>query len=312
MRDIKVQTILSRVFSLFMGAIFIVSGVSKLMNVQNFIGYITSLRIFDKFFFIGFLIPPFEIALGFFFILFLFSRKTALASIISLLIFTFVYLFGFFTSGLTDCGCFGSLALSKMPPALIVVRNAIFLILSGYIFFKPVPKPARQNKHWPYYSVGLIVTIALVLSGISSLKPFIHQSNNFVGQKVSETPFGQYVHTSPDSTYIIYAYHTTCPYCLNTVENIKAYVRTHTVDRVIGLTIGSQKDFNNFVEVAQPNFSSRIIPKGDFEKFAPSVPRVFFVKKNVITDVLYFPVTGPYVYWRSHPNMRPAGMPKSY
>ncbi|HKI46358.1 MAG TPA: MauE/DoxX family redox-associated membrane protein [Balneolales bacterium] len=308
----RLQTILSKVFSLIMGVIFIVSGFSKLLNVQNFIGYITSVRIFDKFFFVGFLIPPFEIALGIFFLLFLHSRKTALASVISLLVFTFVYLFAYFTSGLTDCGCFGGLALSKMPPALIVVRNAVFLFLSGYVFFKPVPKPKLQNKRWPYYSVGAMLTITLVLSGISSIKPFVHQSNNFVGKKVSETPFGSYVHTSPDSTYIIYAYHTTCPYCLNSIENVKAYARTHTVDRVIGITIGSKKEFDNFEEVAVPNFSSIIISKGDFEKFAPSVPRVFIVRKNIITDVLYFPVTGPYVYWRSHPDMRPAGMPKSY
>lgn len=305
----KLQILLSRVFSFLLGIIFIVSGFSKLLNVQNFLGYITSLRIFNKFFFAAFLIPPFEIALGIFFILFLFSRKTAVASLISLLVFTFVYLFGYFTSGLTDCGCFGGLALSKMSPVMIVVRNTILLFLSGYIFFKPVPKPRYQTKRWPYYSVGTILTITLVLSGISSQKPFVHEGNNFVGKKVSETPFGPYVHTSPDSTYIIFAYHTTCPYCLNSVENVKAYARTHTVDRIIGITIGSREDFDNFVKETDPNFSSTIIPKADFDKFAPLVPKVFFIKKNIVTDVLYFPVTGPYVYWRSHPDMKPAGMP---
>lgn len=305
----KLQVVVSRVISILLGIIFVVSGFSKLLNVQNFIGYITSLRIFNKFFFMGFLIPPFEIAIGIFFLLFLYSRKTALAAIISLLVFTVIYLFGYFTSGLTECGCFGNLALSKMSPPMLVVRNTIFLILSAYVFFKPVPKPNYQSKHWPYYTVSTILVITLVLSGISSLKPFVHESNDFVGKEVSNTPMGQFAHTSPDSTYIIYAYHTTCQYCLNTVENVKAYVRTHTVDRVIGITIGSQQDFDNFVKEADPNFSSVIIDKGDFEKFAPSVPRVFFVKNNKITDVLYFPVTGPYVYWRSHPDMKPAGMP---
>lgn len=292
-----------------MGVIFIVSGVSKLVNVQNFIGYIDNLRIFNKFFFAGYFIPPFEIALGIFFILALYSRRTALVSIITLLVFTGIYLFGYFTSGLAECDCFGNLALSKIPPGMVVVRNAIFLLLSILIFFFPVPKPFYQRSRWPYYSTGVVIVIALVISGITSIKPLVHDRGDFIGKNISDTPLGAFAHTSPDSTYIIFAYHTTCHFCLNSVENVKAYARTHTVNRIIGLTIGSRKDFDNFVKMTQPNFSTTIIDRADFAKFAPSVPRVFFIRHNVITDVLYFPVTGPYVYWRSHPDMKPAGMP---
>jgi len=309
MGNVRLNAIISRAFSIILGVVFVVSGFSKLVNVQKFIGYINSLRYFDLLFGAAFIIPAFEIALGFFFLFFLYSRRVALVSLVVLVIFTFVYLFGYFTSGLTDCGCFGDLALSKLPPALLVVRNAIFISLAGFIYFKPIPKPSYESKKWPYLMLGTIMVICLIMSGVSSIRPIVQEGNDYIGKNVSNTPIGRYVQTNPDSTYIIYAYHTTCPYCLNTVENVKAYKRTHTVDKIIGITMGSKQYYDGFVKEADPNFSSIIIDQADFEKFAPSVPRVFIVKNNKISDVLFFPVTGPYVYWRSHPDMKPSGMP---
>lgn len=147
MNNDKIFTVLRTLFRLILGGLLVFAGILKVQdNTTLFesVAYITWLPIGFKSLIIDFL-PWVEIATGSLLVLHLLDKITIPATFLIYLSF-FIFAIWGLTSGLElDCGCFGDLDSSSFIGTILgsetgwkmVIRNGIFLAMTGFLFWKP-------------------------------------------------------------------------------------------------------------------------------------------------------------------------------
>ena len=141
----SVLTILSTFVYYLIAVVFVISGISKILNPENFLKV---LNITVSFFgeniiiLIATLLPVIEIALGMMLVLKIRIKETLIATTILMTIFLIYAIYGTVKGFDTDCGCFGSSVESNFG-TLMIIRN-IVLMLSSLILSNI--NLLRQNK----------------------------------------------------------------------------------------------------------------------------------------------------------------------
>jgi uncharacterized membrane protein YphA (DoxX/SURF4 family) len=133
-------TLVSRVI---LGAVFLLAGVSKALDMNAFAGEINAYQMMPSTLVspLSIALPLVEILLGVYLLLGLMQRWAAVASGVLLLIFI-AAMTQAMARGLTlDCGCFGNtLGLSAFRDSVSVgtiIRDVIWLLLAVHLFFIP-------------------------------------------------------------------------------------------------------------------------------------------------------------------------------
>ena len=147
MKKNKIITYVQYLFRLILGALLVFAGVLKMQDnsaLFESVAYITWLPIGFKSLVID-LLPYIEVLIGGLLAFSLFSKVVdPIATIIYLTFFIFaIYGLGQGLEG--DCGCFGELDESSIIGTLLgsqfgwkmVIRNGIFLLMAGFLFWKP-------------------------------------------------------------------------------------------------------------------------------------------------------------------------------
>lgn len=146
----KLNSILPLVFRTLLGAILLLSGILKVIELDNFSDAIEKFNLVSKEFipFLSYLIPLFEILLGFFLII---NFRTYHCSIISM------YMISFFTAIVTakifegaeiSCQCFGNLSDGQID-WYTILRNSLLIILSLIVALNYYI-PSKQKKKDPF------------------------------------------------------------------------------------------------------------------------------------------------------------------
>ncbi len=133
--------IISFIFRIVLGVIFLFAGLAKISDPVRFIITIREFRLFPETIvpFTAVFLPWLEFLLGLFLILGLFYRSSSLLLAFVNMIFTFAILSVIVRGFEISCGCFGLFAdIMKLPDRAdltAIIRNIIFISMCLYIFF---------------------------------------------------------------------------------------------------------------------------------------------------------------------------------
>ncbi len=121
----------------FLGIIFVFSGIEKISNPQLFAESISNYRIFSEFIInlIAVILPWFELVAGLLLMFGLRTKENSLIILFLLIIFNVLILIAI-TRGLDiDCGCFGTVRAQKVGLQKIL-ENLFLIILSVPLLFR--------------------------------------------------------------------------------------------------------------------------------------------------------------------------------
>ena len=213
--------------------------------------------------------------------------------------FTAAFAYAHFKNGVNDCGCFGSVQHTNLPPVLSFLRNFI-LIGMTFIVWKKYPKENIKITGWKRKLILTVMFIAVFIAGFTFETPFFLRSkpenHKFLYQNIKNAALSTYTKTSPDSTYLFFCFSYTCPYCLNSIENLRQYQKTNTVDRVVVLAVGETKDRLIFEQNFHPDFAINDLSGQAMDKLTAAYPTAFYVEHDTIKMIIQSELPSPFVF----------------
>lgn len=266
----------NEIYSIATGTVFLISGMAKALDTAAFSETIIAYGLPKLYFMAPFIVLS-EVLLGLLLIFHIRLKKTAAAATTAIIIFTGIYLYGAIFHGIKDCGCFGSIRILDRNPAIILCRNAILLYLSASICINGTDKTGFNTQ------TCIITASVLCIAAFMSGYTYKHMKMPWKGNS-PQTEYDKlhnFVQTSADSTYLIFAFSYTCPHCLNSMANLKEYEPSGTVDKVIGLGIGNENEEKVFHSIFNPCFKIINCDK-ELLSLTKEFPKAYYVKDNVV------------------------------
>lgn len=281
--------------SLFLVAIvFAFSGVAKMLDVFNFQetlkrqGFPEFIALFSS------LIPPIEvlIALG---LALNIQRRFFLWLSLSLTILFSVYLSWLaFAGDARDCGCFGNVPFLSLSPELSLIKNALLTIAILHSLWELKREPIGLEvsaRHVLFFACSVL---AFFVSGISSQTALVDfskrvetsesQSSGKLSTPIvySQSVIARVSPLNPDSTYLLFVYNPNCHHCQMSVENVKSFLRTKRVDKIIGISSASETEIERFSSGFDLGFATIRASESQMRRFAPTLPSAFIVQRDAI------------------------------
>ena len=246
---------ISPIIGLSLGIIYLASSFLKSISANVFAEQLNMYGVY----FPQYLAPTiiiFEALVGIGLIFGIWQRQMGCISATIIIIFTIVYTYGLVYLNISDCGCFGDIQLLNSSPGWLYLRNAIILIMSVYICCYPI-SDSTTHKNISLSLIAMVIggCVIAYTSGLSLSK--FHKNEQAIPQKpiaVTQSPIGNLLVTHPDSTYLIFNFSYSCPYCLNSIANLNEYESAGIVDKVIGITRGNAHDEKDFQQWFRPKF----------------------------------------------------------
>jgi uncharacterized membrane protein YphA (DoxX/SURF4 family) len=302
-----------KVYSIIIGVLFIISGLGKVIDTSGFgnlinqygLGYLMILSP---------VIVAFEILLGLFLVLLINPKFYAMISFGLLTIFTALFAFAHFKYGVNNCGCFGTVQHMNFPPIFSFIRNFILIGMSLIVWIKyPKEKKIKSENssrvdyfassditNWKKYLIIIIMSISIFTAGFTYKTPYFLKSkpeiHKFQGQNIKNTELSKYLTTSPDSTYLFFCFSYTCPYCWNSIENLRQYQKSGIVDRTGVVAIGAENDKDIFNQNFKPDFNIKDLPAVEMDKLTDSYPTAFYVEHDTVKFVLQSELPSPFIF----------------
>lgn len=290
------KTKISTALALVLGLLFVFSGVTKLLDVQSFVLLVSGYPLFSFVSPLAMIIPPLEILLGAGLLLLMYTKRLALITAGVLVFFTAVYLYGYYSVGISDCGCFGGLGFLDSSPTVVVIRNLTLIAASLFIWKTGTLTYYSKQMKAKKYSLYTGAVLFFVLAFISSNNPLMKQEPVTQGMDVAISSIVDFANLEEDKTYVIFVYSMTCPACWSSVEVINEYVNSDIVDEVIGITYGSRAQVEEFTNRFDAKYITYMVNRGLFQELATVTPTTFLVKNNVVVDELGYPIPTPVEY----------------
>lgn len=306
------------IYSIILGVLFIISGLGKVIDTSGFSNLISQYGL-GYLMVLSPLIVVFEILLGLFLILLINPKQCAMVSFGLLAIFTALFAFAHFKYGVNNCGCFGTTQHINLPPIFSFIRNFILIGMSLIVWIKyPKEKKIKLRissrgvgtlklayiTNWKKYLIITVMSISIFTAGFTFKTPYFLRNkleiHEFQGQNIKNTELSNYIKTSPDSTYLFFCFSYTCPYCWNSIENLRQYQKTNTVDRTVVFAIGEQKDKLIFNENFKLDFNIKDLPAIEMDKLTDSYPIAFYIKHDTVKVVLQSELPSPFVFKKSY------------
>jgi uncharacterized membrane protein YphA (DoxX/SURF4 family) len=287
-----------KVYSIIIGVLFIISGLGKVIDTSGFSNLISQYGL-------GYLmvlspvIVVFEILLGLFLVLLINPKFYAMISFGLLTIFTALFAFAHFKYGVNNCGCFGTVQHMNFPPIFSFIRNFILIGMSLIVWIK-YPKEKTDIINWKKYFIITIMSISIFTAGFTFKMPYFlkgkFEIHEFQGQNIKNTELSKYLTTSPDSTYLFFAFSYTCPYCWNSIENLRQYQKSGIVDRTVVFAIGAESDKNIFNQNFKPDFNIKDLSAVEMDKLTDSYPTAFYIEHDTVKFVLQSELPSPFIF----------------
>lgn len=279
-------------YSFLVGLLFVFSAIAKACDATAFAETIMRYG-FPRFSFLSPFIIVAEFLLGCLLILRVKLRYTAPLTFAMVLFFTFMYSYALIFKGNEDCGCFGQLQALNSSPLSLYIRNALLLILLLLAYLK--------REKYGNFAPGFRILIP-VLAGAGVLSFFVgytyQESVSYKTTRMAlrESVLSEFVETSPDSTYLVFAFSYTCPHCLNSIGNLKECVSFPIADKVIGLALGDSVMENRFFrKVFDPNFVIHN-HRNELLRLTNKFPRTYYIRHDSIVLQISGELPCPFIF----------------
>ena len=265
-------------YSFIVGLLFVVSAIAKACDAAAFAETIARYG-FPRFYFLSPFIILIEFLLGCLLILRIQLRYTIPLAFGMVLFFTIMYSYALIFEGNTDCGCFGQFQALNSSPLFFYIRNVLLLIL---LFLAYLKREKYGNFSPGFHALAPVLAGAGVLAffvGYTYQKPVSYKTTHMA---LHDSVLGEFVETSPDSTYLVFAFSYVCPHCLNSIGNLKECARFPIADKVIGLALGDSVMENRFFrKIFEPNFVIHN-HKNELLRLTDKFPRTYYIRHDSI------------------------------
>lgn len=284
------------IVSIFLGAVLVVSGIGKALNVLAFQQLIHSygLPYLDL---IAPVIVLAELALGALLIARHRVKSLALLTGLLILLFTGVYTFGYTRQGITDCGCFGAAQPWELPVWAVYVRNILLIALANFLYFTATDESANWNKG-RRIAIGVFVGLGIFLTGMT-FRPAVflpQKPHPLTGQAVADTPIGAYVPHEGSVWVLCYSY--SCTHCLNTMENYLAMQRYDRVDSIVAIAVVSSDQPTDSLRQHFSSLYPQVVGLEIAREQLPQIalfPTSLLIEQDTIRQVWVGEMPNPYV-----------------
>ncbi|KAA6301926.1 MAG: hypothetical protein EZS26_001929 [Candidatus Ordinivivax streblomastigis] len=282
------------IYSLISGILFLISGMAKALSVSEFANLIAQYG-FKSLQVLAPLIVLTEVLLGLLLIFQIRLKHTALACIVLVSIFTLAYAYGFVFYGIEDCGFFGKITPLNTSPVFTFIRN-IILIYMLIVMWKKSENSGKMNK-WILGLVLIVMSIVAFMSGYTyhNVSKTKNAGTSNV-EKLENTVLKEFISTSKDSTYLVFAFTYSCPHCMNSIENLKQYESSGIVDKVIGIALEDSVDEQKFREIFNPAFFIKNYPATTLFRLTNSFPTAYYIRHDSIIAELSGELPCGYVF----------------
>jgi uncharacterized membrane protein YphA (DoxX/SURF4 family) len=287
-------------YSVIIGVFFIISGIGKLIDTSAFSDLLYQYG-FGPLKILSPLIVVIEILLGLLLILLVNPKRYSLFSFVLLLIFSIGFAYAHFAHGVNNCGCFGTLQPANISPMFSFVRNFILLCMSLVVWIK-YPDEQREVSQWKKPLIVGVLGISAFISGLTFKKAAFLRADpgpagfDYRNKNIKNTELSKLIKTSSDSTYLIFCFSYTCPHCWNSIENLREYKKSNTVDHIVAFAVGADSSKLFFVRNFHPDFSISDLPINTMLKLTNLFPAAFYVKHDSIKAVIQGELPSPVTF----------------
>ena len=228
---------ISRIVGLLIGSLFLLSGLSKIIDSNGFIFTLFHYG-FGEFSYVAPLISPVEVVLGVCLLLNYRVRRVSVVALLLTFAFTVAFLYAHFARGVEDCGCFGDWI--QLSSGVAILKN--FLIMGGPLFLILKSPAPPQSRNWKIVIISTFAAFSFALSGYTidkSLSTAL-SINNLEGKKLDDTSLNEIANQVKADRYACFIFSPSCPHCWNATENIKSLKNSGLYDDVIGVVADSR------------------------------------------------------------------------
>lgn len=272
-----------KILRFLVGLVFLLSGLLKAIDTAAFADLMSEYGT-TWFGFAAPLIIFIEIFLGVMLLFDFYAKPISWGTAIFLLVVSSIYLYGVTARGITNCGCFGPLAWLNSKPWLTFMRNGILL---GML----VPTLVRPQEKSPAITIPSVIFMAVIAVVVMFMCGFsmhgakcLQRQNTFRPIALDKSPLSEYITTHPDSTYLVFAFSYSCPYCQNSIGNVNQYVPMGMADRVIGLAVEDSVARERFERLFETDFEIREISALQMYRLSNTMPTTFFIRHDSIVS----------------------------
>ena len=263
---------------LLLGGLFVVSGVSKVLDARSFIAVLPLYQLPAWLMPLGALLPTLEAALGVALILGIAPRLAALAALGALALFSAMLIMGMIGGKLETCGCFGRLL--EASPTISVIRNLLFALLGIAVW----RYHRRSETRWRPWQVGMLAGILLTmgtLAGYTVHAPLLDPSLAQPGTLFPDEGFGE---DGPmmEGRQLAFVFSVTCEHCWNSVANVKALASELSDYGVMGVTNSARHELSWFIDEFQTNFPIYTYDPNMFTEAFRTWPALYVLEDGLI------------------------------
>ena len=290
---------LKRIPAVFAGITFLLSGLGKLSNVLGFQYLIVEYGLGALHVFAPFIILC-EIVIGTLLLFNIYTRFTSLVAFILIVVFTGIFTYAWLKHDITDCGCFGSYLPITSSPAITYIRNAILMLLLLYVLIFNADDTSIQK--WKIITTMTIILSSTFVAGMS-YKPFAfsHKVHYLENKTISETPLVDFVSCSENEcSELIMFFSYSCPHCINSMENFKAWGTSNKVDKITAYVVidPNKTGLDSLRTVFTERFPdiNVIEKKADSVFFITSYPTSMIIQYDTIKSVIVGELPSHFLY----------------
>ena len=267
-------------FRLIVGLVFLLSGLLKAIDTATFAD-LMSLYGASWFGYAAPIIIFIEILLGVLLIFGFYSKQVTWTSVAFLVVVSLIYLYGVLVKGIINCGCFGPITWLNSKPWLTFTRNGLLLALL-------LPSLWRADEH-NSPTIPSVIFMALIAVAVMFMCGFsmhgakcLQRPNAFRPIPFAESPLASFVTCNSDSSYLVFAFSYSCPYCQNSIGNVNQYTEMHAVDRVIGLALYDSVAQARFDRLFDVNFEIRNMSQMEMVRLSATLPITYMIRHDTI------------------------------
>ena len=133
--------------------------------------------------------------------------------------------------------------------------------------------------------MAVIAVIVMFMCGFSMHgAKCLQKQNIFHPIALADSPLASLVTCSQDSTYLVFAFSYSCPYCQNSIGNVNQYTQMHAVDKVIGLALEDQTAQVRFERLFDVNFEIRNISQINMVRLSTTLPVTYMIRHDTIVS----------------------------
>ena len=272
---------LPSIFRYLVGLVFLLSGLLKAIDTAAFADLMSEYGA-TWFGFVAPLIIFIEIFLGIMLVFDFYAKPISWGTAIFLLVVSSIYLYGVTARGITNCGCFGPISWLNSKPWLTFMRNGVLL---GML----VPTLIKPQEKSPAITIPSVIFMAVIAVVVMFMCGFsmhgarcLQKQNTFQAIALAESPLSEYITTHPDSTYLIFAFSYSCPYCQNSIGNVNQYVPMGMADRVVGLAVEDSVARERFEHLFETDFEIREISAMQMYRLSNTMPTTYLIRHDTI------------------------------